>query len=238
MREFRLSWKSVDYVRHARSLSNETKRDGDFFADDASRSPIKDIPEDKIPLVELGLRQAPAAGKRYRDEYGVPDVVLYSGYLRTKQTLDLFREAYTESERNQMQIVEEPMLREHDRGYTRAMTHDEVARYFPWFPEHERVHGEFYTVPPGGESIAQVLDRVNLFFLKYQNAFEGKRVLHVSHGRVLSCMRMLHEAWSIEQMVAYLAGKGPRNCSLYRYENGPDGMKLVVDKPYFCGVTE
>ena len=54
-------------------------------------------------------------------------------------------------------------IRERDSGYAYDMTEEEAKKQFPWMEEYWKTFGGFFAVPPGGESYAQVAQRIYLF---------------------------------------------------------------------------
>jgi broad specificity phosphatase PhoE len=62
-----------------------------------------------------------------------------------------------------------------------------------------KTSGPFFTRPLGGESLAQVCERVQAFLQKVARTMAGKRVLIVSHAGTMWCMRSVLEGWTHEE---------------------------------------
>src|SRR5205809_7605730 len=86
-------------VRHGQSQRNVVKKVNRFYLDDEARKAVKGVPDHLIELTDEGWRQAKVTGIAIRDQYGLFDYVVHSGYRRTVQTCDAILAAYTEEER-------------------------------------------------------------------------------------------------------------------------------------------
>ena len=98
-------------VRHAESQRNVAKKGAVYFADEEARATVKGIPEHKVPLTSEGLRQAEAAGRFLREQFGAFDYIYHSGYLRTLQTVEGILKAYSAAEHQQMEIRQNLFIR-------------------------------------------------------------------------------------------------------------------------------
>ena len=136
----------------------------------------------KIPLSALGHRQALAAGRRIQQLISADTPVLFyaSPYKRTKETL-----ASLQLPNPVLYTREEPRLREQDFGnFQDPMKIQQAKRDRPKFGRF------FYRFPNGGESGADVFDRVSAFtgtFLRDMEQLEldeARRAtaIFVTHG--------------------------------------------------------
>lgn len=167
-------------VRHGESLANvghvDPQRLGDF----------------RTPLTERGAEQARLAGVRVGAEFLRGALVYHSPYHRTRQTLAALMDGAGARREEALGVYEDPRLREQDHGYS------DVAKQHAM----RETHGWFYYRYEGGESPADVFDRVSGFLESMMRQVERKsaeRVLIVTHGMALRCfvMRFLH--LSVEQ---------------------------------------
>ncbi|MBI3292448.1 MAG: histidine phosphatase family protein [Elusimicrobia bacterium] len=204
-------------VRHAESQRNEAKKDHIHFPDEAARAKVKGIPDHHIPLTPEGWRQSEAVGRLLRQQFGRFDGVYHSGYLRTIQTTEGILSAYPAAERRRMAVRAHVFIRERDSGYTYDMTTAEVEDAFPWITEYWDTFGGFFARPVGGESLAQVVERVHLFLNILARDHAGQKVLIVTHVGTLRCFRFLLEQWSYDQALAWLPGTKPGNCGIAVY---------------------
>lgn len=214
-------------VRHAESERNVAKKGNVFFTDDEARKALRATADHRVALTALGHRQAEAAGRSLRARYARFDAVYHSGYARTRQTTDGILAAWPEAERAAMPVAHDLFVRERDTGYGWDMTTAEAEAAFPYLQEYWRTVGPFFARPPGGESVAQVCERVRMFLDRVESAHAGGRVLVVTHGVTLRAFRYLLEGWDYDQMEESLRAHAPRNASITAYETSGDAMRLV-----------
>jgi broad specificity phosphatase PhoE len=215
-------------IRHAESARNQAKKGATYFADEYARRMVKGIPDNKIPLTPEGIRQARETGVVVRERFGAPDYLYHSGYERTIQTADGILAAYPESERERIQVRHNLFIRERDPGYSYDMTQEEAEAAFPWLKEYWRTQGGFLARPPGGESLADVVNRVYMFLNMLFRDRGGKKVFVVMHGGTLRCFRYILERWTYDQALAWPSGQSPRNCGLTLYGFDQEKERLVL----------
>jgi 2,3-bisphosphoglycerate-dependent phosphoglycerate mutase len=215
-------------VRHAESWRNRAKGGQVFFTDENARKEVIGIPDYKITLTDMGFVQGDQTGVGIRSEFGVFDYVYHSGYERTKQTTDRILSAYSEEERARMKLRMNAFIRERDPGYTYEMTREEAKKAFPYLQTHWQEFGGFFSQPPGGESLAQVVQRVYLFLNMLFRDRVGQKVMVVTHGGTLRCFRFLLERWDYDQALKWPEGQAPLNCgvTVYRYNEPEDRLLL------------
>ncbi len=219
-------------VRHAESLRNEIKDKAGsiYFVDDESRAPVKGIPDHKIEITELGWRQARETGIALREKFGIFDYAYHSGYLRTEETLAGLMLGYAEKERCQTKMRQNLFIRERDPGHAYDMTKEEARRNFPWLQEYWDTFGGFFAIPPGGESLAQVAERVYLFLNMLFRDRGGKKILVVTHGGTLRCFRYLLEHWNYDRAKKWAPDEKPKNCGVTTYRYSEKTKSLLLEK--------
>ena len=215
-------------VRHGQSQRNVVKKKNRFYLDDESRKAVKGVPDHLIELTDEGRRQSRETGAAVRSAYGTFDYIVHSGYARTVQTLEHMLEAYPADERARMIIRHHLFVRERDGGHTYDMTDAEAQAAFPWLQEYWTTFGSFFARPPGGESLAQVCERVYAFLQKLARTMAGKRVLVVTHGGTIWCFRYVLERWTYEEAERRFGTESNPNCSVtsYRYDEGSGRLRL------------
>lgn len=77
-----------------------------------------------------------------------------------------------------------------------------------------KTFGAFFARPPGGESLAQVCERVYAFLQKVEWTMAGKRVLIVSHVGTMWCLRYVLEQWSYEEADRRFNTEPMPNCAV------------------------
>lgn len=218
-------------VRHGQSQRNVVKKENRFYLDDEARKSVKGVPDHLIELTDEGRRQAQATGVAIRQQYGVFDYVVHSGYRRTVQTCDGILAAYTDDERARMPVRHHLFVRERDGGHAYDMTDAEAQAAFPWLQEYWNTFGPFFARPPGGESLAEVCERVYAFLQKLTRTMAGKRVLVVSHGGTIWCFRYVLERWTYEEAERRFVAESVGNCSVTSYRFNSVTQRLELDEP-------
>jgi broad specificity phosphatase PhoE len=163
-------------VRHGQSERNIVPKRNSFYLNDEARKTVKGIPDHLIPLTDEGRRQASVTGTALREQFGTFDYVFHSGYTRTVETTNGILGAYTDEERALMHVRHHLFIRERDGGHTYDMTDDEARAAFPWLQNYWSTFGPFFVRPPGGESLAQVCERVYSFLQKLARTMAGRRI--------------------------------------------------------------
>ena len=216
-------------VRHGESARNVAKKTNRFFLDDESRKAVQGIADWDVPLTAIGERQAAGAGRMLRARFGVFDYVYHSGYRRTADTATGILSAYADEERAAMNLRAHAFVRERDAGYTYDMTTAEAEAAFPWLQEYWDTHGLWFSRPPGGESLADVAQRVYLFLNMLFRDRAGQRVLVVTHGGTLRAFRSLLERWPVEEIPIILKDCKTPNCGVTVYGLDPELRRLHLE---------
>jgi broad specificity phosphatase PhoE len=216
-------------VRHGQSQRNIVKKQNRFYLDDESRKAVKGVPDHLIELTDEGRRQSAETGVALRQAYGTFDYVVHSGYARTVQTLEHILEAYTADERARMPVRHHLFVRERDGGHAYDMTDAEAQAAFPWLQDYWNTFGPFFARPPGGESLADVCERVYAFLQKLARTMAGRRVLVVTHGGTIWCFRYVLERWTYEEAERRFRTENNPNCAVtaYRYVDATRRLALA-----------
>lgn len=218
------------FVRHGQSARNIAKTRNQYFLDDESRRPVQGIPDWQIPLTDEGHRQALVTGRGIRERFGTFDFVYHSGYRRTEDTAAGILDAFTADERKRMHVRMNPFIRERDAGFTYDMTTDEAEAAFPWLQDYWKTFGPWFSRPPGGESLADVANRAYVFLNMLFRDRAGKRVLVVTHGGTMRCLRFLLERWTFDQTAALLETYRTPNCCVTSYEYDSTTRRLRLQE--------
>jgi len=217
-------------VRHGESERNKAKKGATYFADDFARQCVRGIPDHQIALTDRGHAQAVAAGNWLRDRFGTFDYAYHSGYRRTAETLTDMLSVWPEASRTNIAVRENLFIRERDPGFAYDMTEAEAEAAFPYLREHWQTFGGFFSRPPGGESIADVTQRVYEFINMLFRDRGGQRILIATHGGTIRAFRFLLERWSVQDPRAtkWPKGTSPKNCGITIYKFDRELGRLVL----------
>ena len=128
-----------------------------------------------LPLVDLGVDQAHAAGQELLRRGGI-DLVVCSPLMRTKQTATIIAQAHDIPE---SQVIVKEDLRETAFGEWDGHTWTEVLDGWP--KQVQRWLGDPRVEPPGGESYADTVARVGEVMRDLLHEHAGARIAIVSH---------------------------------------------------------
>lgn len=193
-------------VRHGQSIGNVDK------------SVYKDIPDYALHLTDKGRQQALDVGKKFEDLIGSESVQFYcSPMWRTRQTYACIRNSFPEVNAELYKYYEDPRLREQEWGMS-------MDRYNHKIEEYRDSYGHFYyRFRDGGESCADVYDRVSDFMNTMHRDFQKKdfprNAIVVTHGMT---MRLFIMRWFHSSVEEFEAWGNPVNCGYYLLERGDD----------------
>lgn len=198
----------IALIRHGESLANtqeiDTRVEGDFH----------------VSLSEKGVEQACSLKARISREFIESSLIYTSPYQRARQTLQLLLDGHGLAPT----VYEDPLLREHDRGYW-----DEESQR-----EMRQAHGWFYYRHMGGESPADVYLRASVFLeslFRERQRSNRDNVLIVAHGMFIRCfvMRFLHLTHE-----DVLKMQDPNNTDIVTILPREQGRNPVFTSPSWC----
>ncbi|WP_228717698.1 bifunctional RNase H/acid phosphatase [Allosaccharopolyspora coralli] len=184
-----------------------------------------------VPLTDLGVRQAEAAGKRLAsmDLGGVP--VLCSPLQRTRRTA----EAVVSQTGSELRAHEG--LVETDFGAWEGLTFREAAEQYPEL--HRSWLGDPDVEPPGGESLNAVYERVSVACTDILARYAAETVVLVSH--VTPIKALLRLGLGVGPAVFYRLHLDLASLSIVEfYPDGNASVHLVNDTAHLSatGVLE
>ncbi|KAL3781140.1 hypothetical protein ACHAW5_002406 [Stephanodiscus triporus] len=170
----------------------------------------------RIPLTDLGRKQAHEAGKNLRElicEKDASVVFYHSPYLRAKQTLDVIMPFFNDKE--VFACLEEPRMSEQQIGNFQC-----VQQVLDAKAERSKF-GRFFYRFPSGEAGLDVYSRVSSFIptlvrdcTRYSNSgqeLDNLNVVIVTHGLALRFFLMRWFQWSVDD---FEKSWNPENCEL------------------------
>ena len=171
-----------------------------------------------VPLTDLGVQQAVAAAKRLASA-GL-DVIVTSPLRRAVQTADEVAAA------TGVPVVTDAGFRETDFGAWEGLTFSEVRERWP--AELNRWLADPAAAPPGGESLAEVSERVTAALHRVLAARERQTVLIVSHVtpiKMLVATALLAPPAALYRMHLDVAAL----CEIDWYADGPAVLRSFND---------
>jgi len=207
-------------VRHGQSQGN-VARDA---AQDAGQQEIDiDVRDVDVPLSDLGVKQAEAAGRWFAalPPEERPEVILASPYIRARQTADIICNQGALAGSPARPVLDE-RLREREFGIFDRLTTLGIRQRFPEEAAHRRRLGKFYHRPPGGESWADVILRLRSMLNTINLHFCDRRVLVVCHQVVVFCFRYILEELDEEAILKIDKQSEIFNCGIAAFDFDPD----------------
>jgi len=210
-------------VRHGESEGNvaiHASREGnDRFYTDAFRA----CHSAHWRLTPTGCKQAELAGEWIVANFGDTfDGYFVSELLRAKETAAYLKLPYARW-RIKSQLIER------SRGHLDIITRQERRDRFPEELALKERFPYLWT-PPGGESIADVRNRLHAFLGLLHREFDGKTAIVVVHGEIIDAFRMILEFLPLEEYNRIRASSDDRdhthNCQIIHYTRRTDPNDL------------
>ncbi len=139
-------------IRHGESIRNNSEGKGPFYKNNEEREAVGVRQDRLFPLTKTGRHQARNAGRGLKSQFGVPDMLFHSGFVRTAETTDGILKAYSGKERAEFRVLENHLIRERNSGYLMNYTDKEVPEMFSWWGDYWYYADKFLTIPMGGEA--------------------------------------------------------------------------------------
>lgn len=184
------------------------------------------------PITEEGQHQAEITGRELAKILPLPDIIMVSPYLRTKQTLGHMAIGWLEL--TEVKTVEEERLREQEHGLR--------AVYGDWrifnvmFPEQwelRQMQGAYWYRHPQGENVPDVRERTRSLISTVIRDYHEQDVWWVTHHLTKLSLRANFERFGAEEFLHLDENEKPINCGVTIYRGDPkqgkDG-KLILDR--------
>jgi broad specificity phosphatase PhoE len=209
-------------VRHGESRGNVADR----MARDAGALRLDlDLRDADMPLSDLGEQQAEALGRHIGALAATeqPSRIFSSPYERAASTARIATAAAALSGLEQLVELDE-RLRERELGAFDGMTGTGIRSLHPEEAQRRRWLGKFYYRPPGGESWADVVQRVRQFLLNLTlDPGPSDRVWVFTHQAVILAFRVALEGLTEREILDIDGAQPLANCSMTRYRSDGDG---------------
>ena len=181
-------------IRHGYSVANNEKK----FAGHSD-----------FPLTEIGRKQAERCAEALKDEH--IDAIYASDLSRAFET------AMPVAKTHSLAVIPHKGLREIFAGEWEGMAFDELdkkySEYGIWKTDIGHAH------PDGGESVAELYDRILTILGEISKANEGKTVCIATHATPIRAVCTAAEGLSVDKM-SEVSWTVNASISLFEYENG------------------
>lgn len=156
-----------------------------------------------------------------------------SGYLRATATRRIaLQAAYPAQATATLGVRSELLLRERETGILRNMPTDDIERnplLALWFTEFKR--NPFQTKYLGGESLADVVDRVRFFRDWVSERHGGSRIVVFCHDVVIKAFRIVLIHLDVSAAIQLALSPPTPNGGVHLYTRGPSGWSFEQHVP-------
>jgi Fructose-2,6-bisphosphatase len=174
----------------------------------------------ETPLTENGKRQAFETGKKLRLEMKLPDAIMVSTYLRTRQTLAGLEEGWPELKKAKREFDERIIEQEH--GLSLLYNDWRVFHVMnPKQKEYREMQGPYFYKFPQGESVLNVRRRCHEEVDMLIREYSEQNVLLITHHLTILSIRANQERLSPEQFIYLDKNEKPKNCGITQYVGNP-----------------
>jgi len=186
---FQKSPKRLILVRHGESQGN------------VDHTIYRTVADNALHLTEAGWKQALSAGRAMRDIVGDESVYFHvSPYVRTRETFHAIAKAW--GGHDCVRWKEDPRIREQDFGNFQNPTETTQQK-----KESKQFSKFYYRFPDGGESSADVYDRVSSFletlYRHWEEHPEVENEVIVAHGLTIAVFFMRWSKYSVDKFNKY-----------------------------------
>lgn len=172
------------------------------------------------PITSAGRKQGTAIAKNLKKEIALPDAIFISPSPRTKDTFLAMKEGWPELSGVPAYLDER--IREQEHGL--VTLYNDLRAFFALNWEQRELYdvaGEYFFKFPNGENVPDVNLRFGLWLKMLREKFYGRRVLAVTHHRLILAARVLLEDLPPEEFVRLDEKEKPVNCGVTIYRKEP-----------------
>lgn len=171
-------------------------------------------------LTKIGKEQAVITGKNSPEHVPLPDIIFYSPFVRTHDTLENMCIGWPEL--NNVEKIAEDRIREQEHGL--ALLYSDWRLFHTYYPEQKALHdllGPYWYQYPQGESVSQVRDRVRDFFSMLIRECADMNVMCITHHLTTLSIRANLERLTPEDFIWLDDNDKPVNCGITQYIGNP-----------------
>lgn len=173
-----------------------------------------------VPLNDTGRGQAAAVADRLAERYGSDLAAIYASDLaRARETADIL------ADRLELEVVEEPALRELDHGRWDGLLKSDIMRRFP--EEYAAYQADPRdTRRGGGDSYVDLGERLWPALERLAGRHAGERIVAVSHGGPIRLVM----SRVLDRPLTERDSFGVENASVFEVEYSSDAWTLIRPK--------
>lgn len=189
-------------------------------------------PETEIPIDQTARDEAVATGQGlWSAGFGLPDVIVVSSCVRTRQTLDGLVEGWPEL--GAVEVLVEEAIAHQDYGALLSINDRQI--FFALHPQERKkfeMEGRNYRFP-GGESRVEAEGRIIAWWGRAKERFAGKKLMIIGHHISVIVSRRYLEGLSQEEFFRIEQESRPSNCGITFYTQSGSGLSLeFYDKKF------
>lgn len=215
-KEFKKDFNSSETIR----LAKEVK---EMFA--------LNMADHNTPLAENAGHQAEKMASELKNYIKLPDVIFYSPYERTKETLNRMITGWPELQN--IKSYEEERIREQEHGL--ALLYNDWKVFHALNPDEKVLYerqGLYWYRNPRGENVPDVRERLRSWMNTLTRDFAEQNVLAVTHHLTILGIRANQERMSAEEFIRIDREDKPINAGVTIYRGDPTQGKngrLLLD---------
>ncbi len=189
-------------------------------------------PDNLIPLEKLGYHQANITGKELGKKNIIPDLILCSDYLRTRQTTETILKGIKSITGIDLQpkVLYSKLIVERNAGITEGFPKAYYSVLFPEINNEYAAKTNLEFRPPEGESILDV--RYNRIppLMDLINSLNFNTLFIVAHARTNACIRSLLTGEEMQTVKL-----GMPNLGVYRFLFNQESAGWDLDTEHHSG---
>ncbi|HYM65212.1 MAG TPA: histidine phosphatase family protein [Candidatus Sulfotelmatobacter sp.] len=149
-----------------------------------------------VDLTPEGVQEAKGIGEKLRAE--IVTKAYQSDLIRSKHTLEIVLNGFHQG----VEVITDPRIKERDYGNLTGKNKDEIEKEYPKF--YPMWHRSYEEIPPGGESLKMVEERVLPFIEEMKANLKKDDLVFISaHGNSIRPMRRYFEHLSTDEISKY-----------------------------------
>lgn len=214
------------FVRHGESELNVRRAIAEANKDAKIIKIAHGIRDADVPLTDHGKDQSIATGRALNDKFEKIDVAFISPFVRTQQTFDSISKQIDYD----IPVHLDDRIREKEFGIISLYTERGIKQKFTEEAERRELLGNYYYRPLGGESYPDTGLRLHSFLHSIYRHHAGKRVLVVTHARVVTMIRKMLEHLTEKELLHIERHDDVANCSVTNYHYNAAKDYPMLDK--------